>query len=617
MSSDWTGGHSGNWAVASNWQAASVPGAADDAVVQGNASSSYTIYVTNAEAAASLLLDDPAATLQVAAAGDLGIAGTIAPLAGTLVLAGTLAGGTLAGTGQLVAAGGTLVGVAVAGTVTLAAANRAQLPVPPLATLSASGLSLLAGATLAVDDVDLVLLGDAVSTGGTLGLGTANDGTELITLVGHTLTLDAATSLAVGAGGAILGGTLINQGSISAHGLSGLSAGQLTIAGDTFLQAGTVTLVHESLTIASAAFTNTGTMSLTNAALTLAAADVAANTGVMALGNAAALTVASSLSGTGTVLLQAGGTAELHGFAGTVQFAPGSGGLQLDAAQGFAGTITGFDGTERLTLEGLQATPVAASWSAGLLTITELDGSSFGIAVPGTFAAQAFQLAPAQESTGGYDVTLVAANCFARGTRIRTRRGEVPVEQLDAQDAVWSPLARAWRPVLWIGRRRLDARRHPEPDTVRPVRIPAGALGRGLPANDLVLSPDHALFVRASPDDAATGALVPARLLLGHGAAQEPAGPVEYFHVEVAAGGTPAHDVLLAEGVAAETWLDDGGRAGFANGAAHLILHPELARRGPARPVLPYAVSGWAVAALQARATRPRAGAAALGAMAL
>ena len=47
---------------------------------------------------------------------------------------------------------------------------------------------------------------------------------------------------------------------------------------------------------------------------------------------------------------------------------------------------------------------------------------------------------------------------------------------------------------------------------------------------------------------------------------------VEYWHVEL-----ERHEVLLAEGLPAESYLDTGNRAAFANGAAHLRLHPDFA----------------------------------------
>ena len=161
--------------------------------------------------------------------------------------------------------------------------------------------------------------------------------------------------------------------------------------------------------------------------------------------------------------------------------------------------------------------------------------------------------------------------CFAVGTRIMTDRGEVPVEALRAGDMVVTfGLRGAWlRPVRWIGRRRVDCGRHPRPETVRPIRIGPGALGPGMPCRALRVSPDHALYL--------DGRLVPAEMLVdGEAIRQEPAsGPVTYFHVEL-----DAHDVLLADGAPAESWLDCDNRVQFENAGAVVTLHAAFGGQG-------------------------------------
>ena len=109
-------------------------------------------------------------------------------------------------------------------------------------------------------------------------------------------------------------------------------------------------------------------------------------------------------------------------------------------------------------------------------------------------------------------------------------------------------------PIQWIGYRRVDCRRHPQPDKVWPVRIKAGAFGEGLPLRDLFLSPEHAVFI--------DGGMVPIRCLInGTTIAQITTNEVTYYHVELA-----EHDVILAEGLPCESYLAVGGRAEFENG---------------------------------------------------
>jgi Hint domain len=154
-------------------------------------------------------------------------------------------------------------------------------------------------------------------------------------------------------------------------------------------------------------------------------------------------------------------------------------------------------------------------------------------------------IATSSQSTG--------VTCFAEGTLIRTPCGDVPVERLIVGEPVLAADGAA-RPVVWIGRRRVDCLAHPRPEEVWPVRVAAGAFGEGLPARDLWLSPDHAVHV--------DGVLVPVkRLADGDTIARRPVDEVTYYHVEL-----PSHELILAEGLTVESYLDTGDRWRFDNG---------------------------------------------------
>jgi hypothetical protein len=162
--------------------------------------------------------------------------------------------------------------------------------------------------------------------------------------------------------------------------------------------------------------------------------------------------------------------------------------------------------------------------------------------------------------------------CFAAGTRILTAEGEVEVERLKAGDLVATLSGRGspMKPVLWLGRRRVVLAGHPNADAIAPVRIMAGALGQGAPHRDLLVSPDHCLFL--------DGALVPARLLVNGTTivAERGLAEVTYYHVEL-----ESHDVLLAEGAAAESWLDCDNRSWFENApVARFAVSGPLAEAG-------------------------------------
>jgi hypothetical protein len=143
--------------------------------------------------------------------------------------------------------------------------------------------------------------------------------------------------------------------------------------------------------------------------------------------------------------------------------------------------------------------------------------------------------------------------CFAEGTRIRTPSGDTEVEMLRVGDMV--SLARGGaEAILWLGQRRVDCRRHVSPHAVWPVRIGAEAFGAGAPMRDLFLSPDHAVH--------AEGVLIPIKHLT-NGVSVRQAGrdEIHYFHIEL-----PRHEVILAEGLPVESYLDAGDRQVFDEG---------------------------------------------------
>lgn len=151
--------------------------------------------------------------------------------------------------------------------------------------------------------------------------------------------------------------------------------------------------------------------------------------------------------------------------------------------------------------------------------------------------------------------------CYCPGTLILTDRGEVPIESMAIGDRVITIGDRA-EPIRWIGRRSYGARFVAGQPALWPVCIRAGALGGGLPRRDLSVSPKHALLL--------DGILVPARALVdGARVIHVPAGGgVEYIHLELA-----RHDVIFAEGAAAESFVDDDSRGLFQNAADSLIQY--------------------------------------------
>ena len=172
-----------------------------------------------------------------------------------------------------------------------------------------------------------------------------------------------------------------------------------------------------------------------------------------------------------------------------------------------------------------------------------------------------------------------APPCFCRGTLIRTALGAVPVEALAIGDRV-ATQSGEMRPIKWIGKRAYDGRFIAGNRDILPIRIEAGALAGATPARDLLLSPEHALVL--------DGLLVPAGLLVNGATIRQvdKIDPLEYFHIEL-----DTHDVIYANGAAAETFVDCDNRATFQNGHEFAALYPD-GERAPWRFCAPRVGSG-------------------------
>ena len=246
---------------------------------------------------------------------------------------------------------------------------------------------------------------------------------------------------------------------------------------------------------------------------------------------------------------------------GTVQFDANAAWLVEGDSAGLATgqTIDDFASGDTIELTGFVATG-RTFVGAGL--IVSGSGGSELIGIQGNFVTADFTVT----NDGSDSFIELNPRCFLRGTHILTDHGEVAVEGLAVGDRVVTRSGEVM-PIAWIGHRRIDCRNHPEPRKVWPVCVRAGAFGDGTPHRDLLMSPDHAVFV----DEV----LIPIKCLInGASIEQVPMDQVRYYHVEL-----QHHDVLLAEGLPAESYLDTGDRFNFANGGGPIALHPEFSPR--------------------------------------
>jgi hypothetical protein len=211
------------------------------------------------------------------------------------------------------------------------------------------------------------------------------------------------------------------------------------------------------------------------------------------------LLVYGSVVGTGEIAVETGATIIMQATvdAGqTMAFSPTAHAM-LNDVSAFAGTITGFAKGNILDLASTVGT--GAVWSAGTLAIVTATGT-IDLSVAGSYAPNDFVVQ--SDGLGGTEVELA---CFAAGTRILTPSGPAVVDALSPGDRVLT-MAGECLPIRWVGRRKVDCRRHPYPRAVWPVRIKGEAFAPGCPERDLFLSPDHAIYH--------DGVLIPVKYLL-------------------------------------------------------------------------------------------------------
>ncbi len=219
----------------------------------------------------------------------------------------------------------------------------------------------------------------------------------------------------------------------------------------------------------------------------------------------------------------------------------------FDVGDTFQGTFDEFQGTLEyngqtflVTYDGFQY----VLWS----------GAAFGVAdYPPTFDTA--------------DIVVASFTvCFGAGTLIATPDGACPVEALAIGDMVRTARGTDVA-VKWIGRQSVSLR-FAAAARLRLIQVRAGALGPDVPSSDLTVTADHALLV--------DGVLCHAAALVNVSTVVEL--PVlqtgetyTVYHVE-----TEDHDIILANGTPAETFVDNVSRRAFDNFAEFDALYGDV-----------------------------------------
>ena len=312
--------------------------------------------------------------------------------------------------------------------------------------------------------------------------------------------------------------------------------------------------------------------------------------------------IQGNVTGSGTLVVGSGATLELDGKVSggnTLQFAANTGVAQIDDLlnssdqQQFNAPILDFvpgDGLD-FAVSGLgtfgditSATPGTYDASTNTTALALDDGGSLvaTLTMEGNYSGTTFTVS---QASGFVDVGAV---CYCPGTLIQTERGQKRVEDLKIGDEVMT-MSGALRPIKWIGRRSYSGRFAAGQKNILPVCIKAGALDDHVPRRDLWISPHHAMYI--------DGVLIEAKdLVNGASIVQaERADKVDYFHIEL-----DTHDVIIAEGALAESFVDDDSRGIFHNAHDYPALYPE-AVTGTAQYCAPRLEDGYEVEAIRQR----------------
>ncbi|TDE38431.1 Hint domain-containing protein [Antarcticimicrobium sediminis] len=142
--------------------------------------------------------------------------------------------------------------------------------------------------------------------------------------------------------------------------------------------------------------------------------------------------------------------------------------------------------------------------------------------------------------------------CFTPGTRIATPQGERLVEDLEIGDRVITR-DNGIQEIRWVGSRRLNGLELSLADHLQPVMIRKGALGKGLPERDMMVSPQHRVLLandRTALYFEDREVLVAAKHLVGmEGVERIEQSSVTYIHFMF-----DQHEVVLSDGAWTESF---------------------------------------------------------------
>lgn len=597
----WTKGSSSTWNTAANWSGGSVPAVGDDVIIDTTTALFVTLNTTTGSLASLTLTKATGAVLTASGTQTLNVNNSTASVL-------TIAGGSMDfGTGALTVNASNLTVTGGSMAILDADARLAVFKSGGSNTVTLSGGEIQH--TLGQFNIGLEFGTSGVmtiATGGTLAMSGGILATPTVTVAGGVFDNSGGTTTTSAINQ--FSGTLAMSGTarINASGASQFNSGVLSLAGSAILdQVGafasngaTISLSGSSRIESDATFNlNTGVVTMSGTSSIKGATGIGNNGTITGAG-----TIEGSITGGGGTFIADGGVMTLTGTttsfnnvyrisnndSSTLQFTNkvGTNDITFAGALGTLaiGDIANFKGTVvnlRDTVKGNDGNAdtgvlriVGKSIDSGTIvssnTIRLVDaGSTFDVKFSGGVFIDG-PIAVGLKADGGDTIVWVDdVVCYAAGTAIETAHGSRPIETLRPGDTVMAVVdgERVPRPIKWVGHRHVDLVNHRNRRAVAPIRIRAGALGDGVPARDLLVSPPHAI--------ALDGHLIEAwRLVNGVSIVRDlDLRSVDYYHIEL-----DQHALILAEGAAAETYLDDGNRDFFTNAPVTMLADPVYRR---------------------------------------
>ncbi len=492
--------------------------------------------------------------------------------AGATVTAASLVAAAQSGGDGVITVAGTNSLLQLTGSLTLGSVGAGELSILSGAAASALDLTIGGSPALSSGNVDVEGAGSelSIATGGALNIGVADGGGGVLTIGSDAVLNFAGIPTENGHASFNNYGTVDPDGfeyTTASNGNAGLNLYDLYIGniGAVQVSAGTSTwftpMVLTGTSVADAANNignngDVGEWQLSNdGTLVFNANTVDAGQAIVFEDATDTLVIGQQVNGGGP---------GISGVTPTVA----AGAMNLLQAGGFAAELWGYQAGDQILLDNL----VVNSDSIVGGNTLELFGAGGTLLGELTFFNKAGTrpLGTSGMDAAAAQILASSAPCFAAGTRIASARGEVAVEAIAVGERVRVLLGDAGdglAEVIWVGRREVDCARHAQPRKVWPVRVAAGAFGPGLPHTDLWLSPDHAVYVAE--------VLIPVKYLInGSTIVQVPVDSVTYHHIELA-----AHDVLLAEGLAAESYLDIKDGRNYPDRSEAVRLYPDHTAR--------------------------------------